>query len=446
MLIIPFVFKYQRNAIERRENIAVAKQMTEIPIGCFKKCTSIEEIIIPNTINSLNNECFEGCSNIKKIIIMSDNTKLTKTCFNNVTNLNELTIPITLSTVADEDYGGTHPFKGCEKLTKVNFTKGTNGVGFDYLDNYASGKDTYHTTPWYYSKDNEIEVTFEDGITHIGDYMFCGCTKIKPTIIPDTVISIGTACFKNCAIFDTDIPNTVIELGASCFEGCTILTTTIPKFVTKLGASCFKDCTNLTEVIIPETLIEITDGCFKNCTSIGEITEIIIPETITKLGADCFTGCSNITKIEIKNDQIELSKSCFNNVTNLDELTIPITLSTVANVDYGGTHPFKGCEKITKINFTKGTNGVGFDYLDNYASGKDTYHATPWYYSKNQEINVILEKGINHIGNFMFCNCTGLTRITYDSNQYTTLSSLIQALGNDNVSIGNDAFTGSGIR
>ena len=30
MLIIPFVFKYQRSALERRENIAVTKQMTEI--------------------------------------------------------------------------------------------------------------------------------------------------------------------------------------------------------------------------------------------------------------------------------------------------------------------------------------------------------------------------------------------------------------------------------
>ena len=30
MLIIPFVFKYQRSAIERRENIVVTKQMTEI--------------------------------------------------------------------------------------------------------------------------------------------------------------------------------------------------------------------------------------------------------------------------------------------------------------------------------------------------------------------------------------------------------------------------------
>lgn len=30
MLIIPFVFKYQHNAIERRENIAITKQMTEI--------------------------------------------------------------------------------------------------------------------------------------------------------------------------------------------------------------------------------------------------------------------------------------------------------------------------------------------------------------------------------------------------------------------------------
>ena len=41
MLIIPFVFKYQRNAIERRENIEITKQMTEIQ-------TALERYIIDN--------------------------------------------------------------------------------------------------------------------------------------------------------------------------------------------------------------------------------------------------------------------------------------------------------------------------------------------------------------------------------------------------------------
>lgn len=41
MLIIPFIFKYQRNAIERRENIAITKQMTEIQ-------SALERYIIDN--------------------------------------------------------------------------------------------------------------------------------------------------------------------------------------------------------------------------------------------------------------------------------------------------------------------------------------------------------------------------------------------------------------
>lgn len=41
MLIIPFVFKYQRNAIERRENIVITKQMTDIQ-------SALERYIIDN--------------------------------------------------------------------------------------------------------------------------------------------------------------------------------------------------------------------------------------------------------------------------------------------------------------------------------------------------------------------------------------------------------------
>ena len=65
-------------------------------------------------------------------------------------------MPISLNSVAD--IGSA--FEICNAVTKITFTKGT-GEGFEYNSNDGSN---YRLTPWYNSRNNNIQVKFEEGI------------------------------------------------------------------------------------------------------------------------------------------------------------------------------------------------------------------------------------------------------------------------------------------
>ena len=75
-----------------------------------------------------------------------------------------------------------------ESATGALTVSGT-GAMYDYDDD----------TPEYYSKKAYItSVTFESGVTHIGNYAFQNYTNITMITVPATVTSIGKNAFANC--------------------------------------------------------------------------------------------------------------------------------------------------------------------------------------------------------------------------------------------------------
>ena len=68
----------------------------------------------------------------------------------------------------------------------------------NYRDKNSSSNPRCDYTPWYYSKENELTITFEDGIDSIGTYMFKDCTGITYINIPKTVTKIRSSAFSGC--------------------------------------------------------------------------------------------------------------------------------------------------------------------------------------------------------------------------------------------------------
>ena len=52
--------------------------------------------------------------------------------------------------------------------------------------------------PWLLLRDTTTAVTLERGITHIGNYAFCGLAKLNKIELPNTLASIGTNAFAGC--------------------------------------------------------------------------------------------------------------------------------------------------------------------------------------------------------------------------------------------------------
>ncbi len=210
-----------------------------------------------------------------------------------------------------------------------------------------------------------------------GDELFClldpetGTLKIKGT---GTMFAHDDLPWKDRK---SEIRAIVIETGAAeigerAFLRCENLSVvTIPSSVTAIGEAAFLGCSALTEIEFPEGLTVIGDSAFSQCTGLAEIT---LPDGITTVGEDAFFCC-----------------------TGLESLTLPCS----ADTDSGA---FDRCESLTSIHVTKGTGTWVMTVNNDMPS--------PWAYSSEQPITVILDDGILNIGKKAFMWCEELVSIT----------------------------------
>ena len=364
---------------------------------------------------SASNNAFNNKSNIVSLYLPDTITSMSNSAFGNCTGLRELTLAISTFTGYVHQGGwspGYMPFYNTTGITKVNFTKGT-GIGYTY------GYSSYDTTPWYLSRDHAIEFTFEEGITSIGNYTFQSCTGF----------TASTA--------DVGISN-LTSIGEYAFSGCSHLSGDVYLDHTTFGKEAFKNCVELTNVRLNIDNFGIPEAAFNGCTGIQTIE---IGDKITSIARCAFQNCTSVTKIEIGTGISSIGDSAFGSCSNIDEITIPI--STFAGYFHQGGWspgymPFYEVSGVRKIHFTAGT-GIG------YAYGYYSYDTTPWYLSRSNDIEVTIDSNITSIGNYMFNQCTGLRKIIYNNEEYTSLGPFVSAFNANGGTIGSDAFTNVGM-
>jgi hypothetical protein len=129
------------------------------------------------------------------------------------------------------------------------------------------------------------------------------------------------------------------------FYDCTNLTNvTIPNSVINIGDRAFEGCTSLTSVTIPNSVINIWDGTFRNCRS---LTSVTIGNSVTSIGSYGFFGCSSLTNLTIPNSVTTIGDSAFAGCSSLTNLTIP---NSVTGIGYGA---FEGCGSLTIVTIPK---------------------------------------------------------------------------------------------
>ena len=86
-----------------------------------------------------------------------------------------------------------------------------------------------------------VEVPVEYTLTAIEAGVFMNNESVKKIVIPDSVETVGEACFQGCtALEEVTLPKGLTEIGARMFYGCDALTTlNIPDTVTDIGLYAF---------------------------------------------------------------------------------------------------------------------------------------------------------------------------------------------------------------
>lgn len=200
-------------------------------------------------------------------------------------------------------------------------------------------------------------INLGNGVTEIGESAFA-YTKLKEIILPECLVSIGSYAFaNNTDLKSINIPNSVVTIGKYTFSMCTNLKNiTIGKSASSLGIGIFEECAGLESIDISSENPNFTavDGIIytKDAKTLimgngGLSGTIMINPSTTSIDAWAFAECRNITEIILPDSLLEIGDKAFIFCTNLANIVFG------ENLEYIGKSAFNGCSSLQTLSFNK---------------------------------------------------------------------------------------------
>ena len=222
---------------------------------------------------------------------------------------------------------------------------------------------------------------------------------------------IGNKAFRLCiSLTNIEIPDSVINIGSWAFENCSSLRNiNIPNSVTTIGGNAFSGCNSLVCINIPKSVTSIENNTFEGCKS---LTSINIPNCVTSIGENAFSGCVSLISINIPDSVTSIGDWVFSGCDSLTIVNIPngvinigdfaflackslISIHIPNSVISIGDNAFAECESLTNINIPDGVTNIGDFAFD---------HCTSL-------VNIFIPDGVTSIGDYAFGHCTSLRSI-----------------------------------
>ena len=201
-------------------------------------------------------------------------TAIGAAAFANHPYLQEITLPDTVTQIAD------NAFSGCTALTQIT----------------------------------------AQGVTTLGDAAFMGCSALKNLSFAQQLKVIGARAFVDCTALQNIHCEQLTAVSESAFSGCTALQSVYIPVATQFGNSAFDGCTSLVSVRCAWSNVTVLgDRVFADCTAfagslgfvaletLGEsvfdgaasLLRVALPETITALPCRTFAGCKSLCRVEL---------------------------------------------------------------------------------------------------------------------------------------------------
>ncbi len=257
-------------------------------------------------------------------------------------------------------------------------------------------------------------VTIEEGVTSIGNFVFSGCYNLKSVSIPNSVTSIGNGAFFDCSYLSSiNIPNSVISIGNEAFSGCkhNLTSVIIPDSVTSIGYRAFYNCSHIQTMIIPDSVTHIGYDAFGGSSNpwisswsegviyLGKVAHRhygqVIPENITikkgivEISGKAFYCRRELVSISIPNSVTEIGELAFGTCTNLNSITIPNSVTKINN------STFKWCVNLSSITIPKSVTSIGNNAFEDCESLTDIYYTG----SQDEWETIKIYKGNDYLKN-----------------------------------------------
>ncbi|MBQ8922796.1 MAG: leucine-rich repeat protein [Oscillospiraceae bacterium] len=362
-------------------HVTIGEGITGLGSYLFAAMPALETVVLPDSTETIGIACFKDCTKLDTINI-PEGAEFLENVFDGDTALIQEVGDFQL--IGDLLYsyvGNTGLYAG----VSVTVPDGVRVIGnkcffgkYQILDVTLPDSVTEIQDLAFYLCNQMTAINLPDSLTSIGDKAFMSCTVLEDIAIPESVTEIGDYAFFATGIKSVSVPDSVTALADHTFDKCQALTSvTLGDNVESIGAECFSDCKKLTEIHLPDTLRSIGVGAFSGCAALDQnyrtvagsvldgklmLTlnerrhEITIPEGVTMLvGASQEDSAKQTTLfgLHCPDSMISLEEYALTNYTGLMELELNDGLQRI------GKNAISGCNSLHELTIPASVTEIG---------------------------------------------------------------------------------------
>ena len=297
---------------------------TKIIAGeAFSGNKELTSIVIPDGVVGIGDRAFENCENLSAVTLGSGLKTIGQSAFTYCSALTQISVPEGVTEI------GQGAFSYCRAIENISLPNSlTRFEDFALPDNADAIKYTEYGNALYLGNATNPYLVLVQAKG--GDITSCTVnastkfiysnafyqSKLSSVVIPDEVIGIGTAAFRNCAsLTSVTFGKSLAYMGGNAFSGCEKLQRAkLPESLTELGNYAFYNCRALTEVTLSENLTVIGNGAFRDC----NLTDVTIPDGVTSIGGVAFEYCSNLKNVTIPDSVVYVGSGAFSGCGKLN--------------------------------------------------------------------------------------------------------------------------------
>ena len=267
----------------------------------------------------------------------------------------------------------------------------------------------------------------------LSEYSARGAIRIPTHLGGLPVVGINPDAFSGCAaITEITIPEGVVDIGKQAFLGCSGLTKLIiPNGVVNIGEKAFKDCTGLKEVTMPPSIKNVGNGAFYNA---GWSKKVYISDLAawcnvhfvgresnplwTTRGANdgLYLDGGEVADLVIPESVTDICDYAFYACYGIKSVKFPSTLRSI------GESAFYGCSQIENLDFPSTLRTIGSSAFSG-CSGISSPLVIPdgmvsmgarTFYSCAGLPSVVIPSSVKGIGYGAFYGCANLKAVHID--------------------------------
>ena len=386
------------------ESIDLPNSLESIGVAAFNNCTVMEgDVIIPDGVKSIGNSAFYACKGIETVVMPDSVESVGDYAFQYCENLKKITLPIDLNYDNNQTYYYLSVFYKTA-VEEIIYTKGQTGRMIDRELGYTAENMNYGCSLECNSQDTLKKVTFEEGVIGIGDNAFNSCRYLEEVNL-NNIETIGRNSFCNC--------DKLVSIGAFSSN------------IKKISDYSFYACRSLKNVTLPNKIESIGDCAFYNCgVALGKVE---LGGGLKNIGDYAFSGCTSMNSLVIPDSVESVGRLAFANCTGLKKITLPADLEYVYYVENMGTNYYSSFREtaVEEIIYTSGKTGIMLDRTSNAKPGERYYTSSLEYNSKDTLKKVTFSEGVTGVGDYAFYGCNYLEEVNLNN---------IEAIGRDSFS------------